>query len=781
MARRKDKKPVLRWWGLLAEFARARRWMVGAVLCVACVSLAFTQLGFLGLGTRGEFSAYAVVMLIPITLAALMLGPLGGFAIGLVGGSVLYAHALLMPLGYYEIAFITPFITLLAMPLTGLLIGILFALALRNEPSRKKSVIRIVIICVVVSWLFSLAFMTNVFFSILTNLMGASTGGVTHDEIMNAVESVTLRSVMRLGNIGLQAWTDAALMAVASIISFFIIEEAKRLEGIMRLRTLFRSWLGVVVAVAFMITAAISYVAVTETELRTAEKNMRNECAYLINQLESSDARIMSFVDFFNEIGFDLLSLSDEQLSGLVDALSFRDLLVGYSEENDGIVAIFTEAGTLLISDTPFSANFPTIQDCFDEEVIWAIKQSVETNQTQRTMYSYNITSLIPANEADKLLHTEIGFLTAVQQSGFLVVIMVPASMVFADRLAAVGSSLLSSAVLLLSVFFIVSRLLDQVVAKRIDETNNVLESITAGNLDATVEHSDTIEFNSLATGINTTVNALKGWIAEAETRMDSELAAAKSIQESALPRTFPPFPNIPHFDVFASMDPAREVGGDFYDFFLLGDDATPEQGKLGFLVADVSGKGVPASLFMMKAKALIHDAMESGMELGAAIESANHQLCVGNDANMFVTAWIGVLDYATGHVDYVNAGHNPPMLRSGEDGSWQWLRKKSGIPLGSFDGLPYKAHSLECKPGDTFVIYSDGVTEAMDVDGQLYGEPQLETLLNSLTERHPHGLVGCVWRDVKRYAGEAEQSDDITILSLEVGVPPESPDDWAD
>ena len=189
-------------------------------------------------------------------------------------------------------------------------------------------------------------------------------------------------------------------------------------------------------------------------------------------------------------------------------------------------------------------------------------------------------------------------------------------------------------------------------------------------------------------------------------------------------------------------------------------------------MIADVSGKGVPAALFMMKAKTQIRDYVESGMELGEAVENANRQLCDGNDAGMFVTAFVGVYDYANGHVDFVNAGHNPPLLWQETD--WRWLTEKSGLPLGLFEGLPYQAYSVDCKIGDQFLIYTDGVTEAMDVDGALYGEEQLIKLARANYPLHPRELIECVRRDVARHSTGAIQSDDITILALEVGVPPE-------
>ena len=138
----------------------------------------------------------------------------------------------------------------------------------------------------------------------------------------------------------------------------------------------------------------------------------------------------------------------------------------------------------------------------------------------------------------------------------------------------------------------------------------------------------------------------------------------------------------------------------------------------------------------------------------------------------MFVTAWVGVLDYATGHVDYVNAGHNPPLLW--RDGSWEWLREKSGMVLGLFD-MPYKTHAVDCEAGDAFLLYTDGVTEAFDVEGTLYGEERLLALVEGCEDRSPHGLQRLVRDDVAAHAQGAEQSDDITILALEVCGEPRS------
>ncbi len=349
---------------------------------------------------------------------------------------------------------------------------------------------------------------------------------------------------------------------------------------------------------------------------------------------------------------------------------------------------------------------------------------------------------------------------------------MQPSDKVFEKRPSIMMWMVISEFALLLVVFAIVFALVNRVVIRHIDEENAALARITDGDLEARAQAGGSREFESLSDGINVTVDTMKGWIAEAETRMDAELATARAIQESALPRTFPPYPHILKFDIYASMNAAKQVGGDFYDFFLVGDDCGPKAGKLGFVVADVSGKGVPAALFMMKAKALLRDYVGSGMELGEAVEEANHQLVDGNDEGMFVTCWVGLLDYGTGHVDYVNAGHNPPLLWTRASG-WQWLREKSGVPLGLFE-MPYQAQALDCEPGDTFILYSDGVTEAFDVDENLYGEDRLLAVAKQGYRLRPRELLESVRADVAAHAAGAEQSDDITVLTLEVGVPPE-------
>jgi sigma-B regulation protein RsbU (phosphoserine phosphatase) len=277
----------------------------------------------------------------------------------------------------------------------------------------------------------------------------------------------------------------------------------------------------------------------------------------------------------------------------------------------------------------------------------------------------------------------------------------------------------------------------------------------------------DTVEFARLSDGINATVGSLRDAIADEAARNDRDLATAKAIQESALPRSFPPFPEVDSFDIYASMNAAREVGGDFYDFFLLDDD------RVCLLIADVSGKGIPASLFMMAAKTEISSNIRAGMDLGIAMQTANWHLCQGNDAGMFVTVWAAVLDYATGELTYVNAAHNPPLLRHG--GKWEWLKERCGLFLGTFETAKYREERITLEKGDELFLYTDGVNEAFSVTEEQYGDDRLEEFLSAHADLHPHALVDAMRSELQTWAEGAEQSDDITMLSIEYGAHPEA------
>lgn len=245
----------------------------------------------------------------------------------------------------------------------------------------------------------------------------------------------------------------------------------------------------------------------------------------------------------------------------------------------------------------------------------------------------------------------------------------------------------------------------------------------------------------------------------EEERRRNRDLALATTIQAASVPAVFPPFPSVSdRIDIFADMHPAKEVGGDFYDFYFVGEH------EIAVIIADVSGKGVPGAMFMMRAKTIIKDMLSHGGRLGDTISAINEALCEGNDANMFVTAWVGILCIETGELTFVNCGHNAPYFKH-SDGSIVQIDFVSGPPLAAFSGAQYNVSSAKMLPGDKIFLYTDGVTEAMH-SGEQYGEKRLEEVLKNVFV-DSKSLCSSVVESVKKFADGEEQADDITILSV--------------
>ena len=242
--------------------------------------------------------------------------------------------------------------------------------------------------------------------------------------------------------------------------------------------------------------------------------------------------------------------------------------------------------------------------------------------------------------------------------------------------------------------------------------------------------------------------------------RIGAELNVATQIQADMLPRIFPAFPERKEFDIYATMDPAKEVGGDFYDFFLVDED------HLALVIADVSGKGVPAALFMVIAKTIIKNHAQNKEGPAQTFTHANEQLCEGNDAGLFVTTWMGVLEISTGKFRYVNAGHNPPLLKRA-GGEYEWLRSRPGFVLAGMEGIRYKENELVLAPGDQLYLYTDGVTEATNGDNELFGEERLLAALNEAPGLSVYDLLPKIKKRIEDFAGDAEQFDDITMLGL--------------
>lgn len=343
---------------------------------------------------------------------------------------------------------------------------------------------------------------------------------------------------------------------------------------------------------------------------------------------------------------------------------------------------------------------------------------------------------------------------------GYRIVAVMPKSEAALSRNVSVGVTTVMQIIVFAALFIMIFILVKRLVVDNIYKVNDSLSAITEGNLDTVVDVRSHIEFDALSNDINTTVNTLKKYISEAEARIDAELAFAKAIQHSALPSVFPPYPNRKEFDISATMHTAKEVGGDFYDFYFIDEDT------LAFLVADVSGKGIPAAMFMMQSKTLLKSYAESGMSVEEIFTNANEKLCEGNDAGMFVTAWMGLLNTKTGLVTFANAGHNPPLIKHA-DGSFTYLKTRPGFVLAGMEGIRYRKNEYQLEKGDVIYLYTDGVTEAMNTENELYGENRLLEVLNKNAASDTQAICDAVKADVDLFAGESPQFDDITMLCL--------------
>ncbi len=262
-----------------------------------------------------------------------------------------------------------------------------------------------------------------------------------------------------------------------------------------------------------------------------------------------------------------------------------------------------------------------------------------------------------------------------------------------------------------------------------------------------------------LSVEIDDYLNKIQNITAERE-RIEAELSLATRIQKAMLPGRFPPFPGYPEFDIFASMDPAREVGGDFYDFFLI------DNNHLCLVMADVSGKGIPAALFMMASKIMINNNAQMGKTPSQILEDVNDALCANNPVEMFVTVWLGILEISTGRLVAANAGHEYPVIKS-SDGDFELLKDKHGFVVGGLEGMKYSEYELQMQAGSKLFVYTDGVPEAVDRMNNMFGTERMLAALNEDPEADPEDILAHVRGAVDRFADQTEQSDDLTMLCI--------------
>ncbi len=308
------------------------------------------------------------------------------------------------------------------------------------------------------------------------------------------------------------------------------------------------------------------------------------------------------------------------------------------------------------------------------------------------------------------------------------------------------------------TLYVLVAVLADRIVVRNLDRVNASLNRISQGNLEEVVNVRESSEFSELSEDINRTVAALRGYTEAEKKRMGEELKMAATIQEAALPRVF----RSPRHDyeIHALMVPARQVGGDFYDFFFI------DEHLMALVIADVSGKGVPASLFMMRAKTAIKNDARYGYSPAEVLANANRVLCEGNDAEMFVTVWIGIIDLRNGLMKCANAGHEFPLLmRAG--GNYEVMKDRHSIPLAAMDTVRPKEYEVRMNPGDRLLVYTDGVPEAINEQQEGYGTERLLESADRRKQESQQAILEGILEDVRAFAGAEEQFDDITMLGF--------------
>ena len=404
----------------------------------------------------------------------------------------------------------------------------------------------------------------------------------------------------------------------------------------------------------------------------------------------------------------------------------------------DGSFAVFNEDGDL-IAATQFDKSYRKV-----------VEYLVETHKP-RVFFKAEVMS------------EESLCLVRKPYSGLTIFTEVPTREVYYNRDIQAYETMLSDILLFTVIYVLISLLVQGIVVDNLLQVNRSLNKITDGDLDEKVNVYNSSEFASLSDDINITVDVLKGYIDAAEKRIEQELLLAHNIQDAALPKNF----TFTHkgFEIFATMDPAKEVGGDFYDFFFVDAD------KIALVISDVSGKGIPAALLMMRSKTAIRDLAEAGNTPDVIFERVNRLLCEGNEINMFVTSWIGIADLRTGDINCVNAGHEYPAVMH-KEGDYELLRDKHRPPLGAMEGMTYESYNLHLEPGDCLYVYTDGIPEAINTEEHQYGTDRMLNILNAGKELSMEDLLLVVKHDLDGFVGEAEQFDDITMMGFRYNGP---------
>ena len=436
----------------------------------------------------------------------------------------------------------------------------------------------------------------------------------------------------------------------------------------------------------------------------------------------------------FIQVGYDADHFHDTLDDFVVDVTKNRH--VG----STGFVAVCDENLNLVTHTDRTGAHISSIGIVPEEEML--------QGKSASRLYKTNV-----VNDESDFNEEYIYVFTFVE--GYCIVAAMPVAEAMLMRDASLYTSIFMLILIFAALFIFIYFLIKKVIINNLQKINGTLSEITGGNLNVKVDVRSNAEFSSLSDDINSTVATLKRYIGEAAARIDKELEYAKQIQLSALPSDFP---DTEKYSIYAQMIAAKEVGGDFYDFYSL------DENTVLFLAADVSGKGIPAAMFMMTAKTIIRGLAERGLSVDEIFTLANEKLCENNESGMFVTAWMGKLDLSTGKLSFANAGHNPPLIVH-ESGECEYLKSRTGFVLAGMEGMRYRANEMTLKKGDRIFLYTDGVTEATDENEALYGEDRLLSYIDKNKALKAEALLSGLKEDIDLFAGDAPQFDDITML----------------
>jgi len=579
-------------------------------------------------------------------------------------------------------------------------------------------------------------------------------------------------------------------------------------------------WLLLIMVLIFLLTTALSVVIQYKVTMHDTERllkvSIEDEIRELTHFVSETQLLGMYFLKAFLQPGYtDLASIPYDEVSiidenGIVLESTNKNMIGVDLDSNDATSGFFKELREKkeLLSPIPQSAGDPSeiiqyigteldngmyvmggfSQDNIDSIISEAVTEFISSRHVNQNGMLFiidenNTVVSKPYDDSsqdiDKMLEGreiqgETGEIREVSVNGvtyyrvfdtisnFKIVAVLSQKKVMENiRINLILSSVLGM-ILFVTLFISVSMLMKRKVTRPVKEIAGTLASITGGELDEKVSVRSSSEFETISEGINKTVASIKKHIARETARIDEELRYAWEIQYSALPVLTEGLKNNRYFGLFSSMNTAKEVGGDFYDFYMT------DEHTLVFMIADVSGKGIPAAMFMMKGKATLSDSIVSADDLGESVSRANVRICDGNEAGMFITAWVGVLDILTGELRFVNAGHNPPVLI--RNGKAEFLKMKTDLILGMMDDAEYQTQSLKLRKGDILYLYTDGVTEATDTNSGFYGEKRLIAALNGISPNE-EDICGTVCRKVSdsvaQFAGGAPQADDTTMLCL--------------